>query len=144
MISFSKSIHIDRPQQEIFDYLTDPSNDAKWRSSAVSSEWVSEDPPGVGSKLKSVDRMLGREMESTIEITAWDPPKKFGQKALGGPVPFEFTVRLAPHGDGTHVTIDGQAEIGGFFKIAEGLAGKQFENQVENDIASLKRALEGG
>lgn len=144
MISFSKNIHIDRTQQEVFDYLSDPSNDSKWRSSAVSSEWISDGPPGVGSKLKSVDRMLGREMESTIEITAWDPPKSFAQKALGGPVPFEFTVTLEPHGDGTHVTIDGQAEIGGFFKIAEGLAGKQFENQIEDDIAGLKRALEGG
>lgn len=144
MISFTKSIHIDRPQEEVFDYLSDPSNDSEWRSSAVSSEWITEGPPGVGSQLKSVDRMLGREMESTSEITAWDPPHKLGQKAMGGPVPFEFTVTLEPHGDATHVTIDGQAEIGGFFKIAEGLAGKQFEKQIETDIAGLKRVLEGG
>jgi hypothetical protein len=38
----------------------------------------------------------------------------------------------------------GQAEMGGFFKIAEGLAGRQLEKQIEKDLAGLKRALEGG
>lgn len=35
------------------------------------------------------------------------------------------------------MTISGQAEIGGFFKLAEGLAGKQLEKQMEADAAAL-------
>ena len=77
MINFSRTIHIERSQHEVFDFMADPSNDTKWRDSAVSSEWVSEGPIGVGSKLKSVDKLLGRKIESTSEVTVWDPPHRF-------------------------------------------------------------------
>jgi carbon monoxide dehydrogenase subunit G len=144
MITFEKTIFINRPQQEIFEFLSNPANDPKWRDSAVSAEWVSEGPAGVGSKLKSVDKLLGRQIESTSEITAWDPPNKYGQKTLGGPVPFAFTITLEAQGDGTQLTMNSQAELGGFFKMAEGLVGKQLEKQIETDFNGLKRVLEEG
>ncbi len=40
--------------------------------------------------------------------------------------------------------MDGQAEFGGFFKMAEGLVGKQLEKQLDTDFNGLKRALEEG
>jgi hypothetical protein len=144
MFKFKKSYFIDRPQQEIFDFATNPANDTKWRESAVSAEWASEGPPGVGSKLRSVDKLMGRKIESVSVITAWDPPNVYGQKADSGPVPFEMTIKLEPEGSGTRLSVEGQAEIGGFFKLAEGLAGKQLEKQLDTDFNGLKRVLEGG
>lgn len=144
MFKFKKSYFIDRPQQEVFDFASNPANDTRWRQSAVSAEWASDGPPGVGSKLRSVDKLLGREMESTSVITAWDPPSVYGQKADGGPVPFEMTIKLEQEGSGTRLNVEGQAEIGGFFKIAEGLAGKQLEKQLDTDFNGLKRVLEAG
>jgi carbon monoxide dehydrogenase subunit G len=144
MIKFEKSYYIGRPKQEVFDFITDPANDTKWRESAGSAEWVSEGPIGVGSTLQSVDKFLGREIESTAEITAWDPPNKYGQKTLSGPVPLEFTIFLESEGSGTQLTLEGQAEIGGFFKMAEGLVGRQLEKQLDTDFNGLKRMLEDG
>jgi carbon monoxide dehydrogenase subunit G len=143
MYQFEKTIDIDRPQQEVFDFLSDLSNDTKWRDSAVSSELQSEGPMGVGSKIHSVDKIMGRKIESTAEISVWDPPNRYGQKTLGGPVPFEFTIQLRPEGEGTHLTMQGQAEMGGFFKMAEGLVGRQLEKQLDTDLQGLKRVLEG-
>lgn len=142
MITFSKSVFIDRPPQEVFEFASDPTNDPKWRDSAVSAEWISEGPPGVGSKLRSVDKLIGREIESTAEITAWDPPNKYGQKAEGGPIPFEMTISLEPQDGGTLLKLDGQAEAGGFFKMAEGLVGKQLKKQLEKDLQGLKEVME--
>lgn len=144
MFTFSKSFYIERPQQEVFDFMADPANDTKWRDSAVSSEWASEGPVGVGSQLRTVDKLLGRKIESTSEVTSWDPPHTYGQKTVGGPAPFEFTVTLEPKGSGTQLTMAGQAELGGFFKMAEGLVGKQLEKQLDTDLAGLKRVLEEG
>lgn len=143
MFQFEKTIHINRPQQEVFDFLSDPANDTKWRDSAVSSEVQSEGPMGVGSKIHSVDKLMGRKLESTAEISAWDPPNRYGQKTMGGPMPFEFTIQLTPDGEGTQLTMQGQAELGGFFKMAEGLVGRQMEKQLNTDLQGLKRALEG-
>ncbi len=142
MIEFSKSYHIKRPQQEVFDFMADPANDSKWRDSAVSAEWEGDGPIQVGSRLKTVDKLMGREIESTAEVTAYDPPNKYGQKTIAGPMPFEFTVTLKPEDGGTQVTMAGQAEVGGFFKLAEGLVGKQLEKQLDTDFNGLKKLLE--
>ena len=86
--------------------------------------------------------MLGRKTEATVEVTKWNPPKQSGNKTIGGPVPVEVTTTFEAQEDGTLVTIAGQAEFGGFFKMAEGLVGKQVEKQLASDLSSLKLLLE--
>jgi len=87
---------------------------------------------------------MGRKIESTSEVTVYDPPNKYGLKTLGGLVPFEFTMTLEPEGGGTRLTMEGQAEVGGFFKVAEGLVRRQLEKQLEADFAGQKRVLNRG
>ena len=144
MITFENSLFINRPQQEVFDYLSNPANDAQWQSSTEVSEWTSEGPPGVGSTQRSVNKFLGRKIELTSEVTIWDPPNQIGVKSVGGPIPFEGTVKFESQENGTQVTQSVQAEIGGFFKIAEGLVGKQLEKQLAADFDALKLLLEAG
>ncbi len=144
MIKFEKRYYIDRPKQEVFDFVTDPANDTKWRDSASSAEWISEGPVGVGSTQRSVDKFLGRKIELTTEVTAWDPPNKYGLKTLSGPIPTESTITFESEGSGTQLTINGQVEFGGFFKMTEGLVGKQVEKQLDTDFNGLKRVLEEG
>ncbi len=142
MYTFERSIHIDRPQQEVFDFVTNPANDPKWQGTSEGSEWTSEGPIGVGSTQRSVNRFMGRKLEGTTEVTVWDPPHQIAQKSVGGPIPFEMTLRFDSMGGGTHLTISGQAEIGGFFKLGEGLVGKQLEKQMESDFNTLKDVME--
>ena len=142
MYTFESSLFINRPPQEVFDFLTNPANDPQWRSSAVSGEWTSEGPVGVGSTFRSVDKFLGRKIESTNEVTIWDPPNQFSSKSVGGSMPFEGTMKLESKENGTQLTLGGQAELGGLFKIAEGLAGKQIEKQLVADFDALKLVME--
>lgn len=144
MYTFEKTITINRPQQEVFDYLTDPANDGKWRKTSVSSEWTSDGPVGVGSTQHSVDKFLGRNIESDSEITVWDPPNEYGWKSIGGPIPYELSMKFTPDGEGTQISFGGQAELGGFLKLAEGMAGKQMEKQMDDDFNNLKKVLEAG
>lgn len=144
MHKFEKSIFINRPQQEVFDYVTDPANDAEWIGPSEGAEWTSEDPVGVGSTQRSVNKFMGRKIEDTSEVTAWDPPNEYAQKSVGGPAPFEMKLKLSPKDDGTQLELSGQAEFGGFFKLAEGLVGKQLEKQMESDLKTLKRLMEEG
>ena len=89
MFTIEKSIFIDRPQQEVFDYTSDPANHQKWQSQALSAEWSSEGPHGVGSNQRSVMRFLGRDIETNLQITVWDPPNQFSFKSVSGPIPHE-------------------------------------------------------
>jgi len=144
MYKFEKNVFINRPQQEVFDFVTNLANDTQWQSGVELSEWTSDGPPAVGSTHKVVRNMLGRNMEATIVVTSWDPPNQWGNKSDGGPVPFEGMQKFEAQDGGTLMTFSAQAELGGFFKLAEGLVGKQIEKQIETDSAKLKKLLEAG
>ena len=142
MVTFGKELVINRTQQDVFDFMSDPANGSQWQSSTVSAEWTSEDPIGVGSNQYSVTRFLGRKIDSTLELTTWDPPNRYSFKVVSGPIPFEASIEFAQEENGTKVTFSGNAEVGGFFKIAEGLVGRQFQKQIDTDWDALKLILE--
>jgi carbon monoxide dehydrogenase subunit G len=144
MIKMEHTIFINRPQQEVWDFISDPANRLHWVSGAESAEWASEGPPGVGSIGRSTAKFLGRKMESKSEITIWDPPNQHGLKSIGGPVPFEEIIKLESRENGTQLTSTSQMEVGGFFKMAEGLVRKQTEKAVVASAQALKRVLEEG
>ena len=144
MIKIEKSVLINKPQQEVFDFVTNLSNDSKWQSSIESVERVSDGPIGVGSTWRYVGKFLGRKNETEIQMTSYDPPRQSSVKAVSGPIPFENTHKFQKQDGGTLLTFTGQAEFGGFFKMAEGLVGKQMEKQMDADGAALKKLLESG
>jgi carbon monoxide dehydrogenase subunit G len=46
--------------------------------------------------------------------------------------------------NGTQLSVRAHLEIGGFFKMAEGLVGKQAKKQIDADFEALERFLEAG
>ena len=142
MFTFDKSLFINRPPQEVFDFLTNPATFAQWEGSTESSEWTSEGPPGVGSTRRSVHRFLGRKIEGIDEFTIWDPPHRYGIKCVMGPISLQGKIKLESQGNGTQLAETIQVESGGFFKIAERLIGRQIETQFDTNLATVKRMLE--
>lgn len=142
MFEFENAVFIQRSPQEVFDVITDPAKAAKWQSSAESGEWTSDGPYGVGSTWKSKIKFMGRDIESDLEITEWESPSLVSFKTLDGPVPMQAANTLEAQDNGTLLTIKVKVEFGGFFKMAEGLAGKQVVKQVENDNKTLKQLME--
>jgi carbon monoxide dehydrogenase subunit G len=144
MIKLEHSFFINRNPEDVYNYMTNPANNSQWQSGTEYAEWASDGPTGVGSTIKVVTKFLGRKIEAELEITDWDPPNQVGLKSVSGPIPFENVVTLEAQGDGTNVTQIIQAEVGGFFKMAEGLVGKQMQKTFETNSAALKLLLESG
>ena len=142
MISFTVTTFIDRPQQEVFDFMSDPANFAQWQSGTESGGWASEGPVAVGSISHVEARMLGRKLVMDSEITQWEPPSSWGMKGSSGPMSFENTNRFEPKDGDTLLTRDFSGEVGGFLKMAEGVALKKLKKSVEGDSKALKTLLE--
>lgn len=143
MITFENSIFINRPPQTIFDYVADPANAHKWQSQMVAVEWISEGPPSVGSRQRGLSRFLGRDIEVISEFTVWDPPHQHVFKIVDGPIQLEGGMRFEAQENGTTVTMSGQSDLSGVFKLAEGLIKKQMERQFDTNLEALKILMEG-
>ena len=59
MGKFTLSVFINRSQQDVFDFLSNPANLSKWNSDFESAEWTSSDVPGIGSTYRVLARMPG-------------------------------------------------------------------------------------
>jgi uncharacterized protein YndB with AHSA1/START domain len=143
MSTFTVTTMINRPVQEVFDFMTNPANSTKWQNGTESAKWASEGPVGAGSVMHTVGRMMGREFVMDAEITQWDPPRLWGLKSNSGPIKFEGTNKFESKDGGTLIVQNFEGQMGGFLKLAEGLAVKQMEKQIAADGNKLKMLLEG-
>lgn len=133
---------IDRPPQEVFDYMSDVTNFPEWQADTVSAEWLAEGPIGVGSKATSEARMMGIKMKADFEITNWDPPSSWGMKGGIGPMTFENLNRFESQDGGTQMVQEFQGELSGFLRFAEGMVLRRLTKQVAKDGQALKALLE--
>jgi uncharacterized membrane protein len=138
------TVVVERPPDEVFAFLTDLASVPEWQSGAVEVRQLEREPSiGVGTKYVEVLKFLGRQFEATIEVTEYEPGRRFSIKTLSGPIPFQVEHTLEPsNGGGTRLRVTLEGEPGGLFKIAEPLVMRNAQRQVANDFATLKRLVE--
>lgn len=141
MFTVENTVTIGKPVSEVFAFINAPDSSPKWQSGVDAVEY---DGPmqAVGTQYTEVRKFMGREMRTTLEITALEPDRKFAAKTLSGPVSYEVTVTFEADNGGTKMTTVVTAEPGGFFKLAEGAVKKQLEESLAQDGETLKKLLE--
>src|SRR5437588_3393233 len=87
---------VQRPVEEVFAYLTDAANLPEWQSGAIEGRMETPGPVAVGSRLVEVRKFLGRRIESKLEVTDYEPNRRFGFKTVSGPIPFRVDHTLEP------------------------------------------------
>ena len=147
MQKFILSVFINRSQQDVFDFLSDPANLSKWDSDFESAEWTSSDAPGIGSTYRASGRRLGSQKDGWFEIVQWNRPDRYSYKVKERMFLFEHaetTITLKPKDNGTEATFEYQFEIMGRLKFAEGIVAKMGKKRIEGNLDTAKRLLEAG
>lgn len=143
MIEFKQSVVIDRPVEDVFPFATDLDTHAQWMVGLLESAHTSEGPISVGTGYRYTVQLLGRTVETTGEVTKYEPNRKYSWKATTGPFPvFEGSFLFDAVDGSTKVTMVAEGELGGFFKLAEPLAAGMVRRQLESSLSNLKDVLE--
>lgn len=142
MITFEKSVVINRPADEVFEYVADGESFSQWATEIVESKKTSDGPLAVGTTYTHVAQMLGRRIENHYEVTEYEANRKISMKSTSGPVPAEFTMIVASVDGSSKFTIRAEAEVAGFFKLAEPLVARTMKRQQDANLANLKDLLE--
>jgi len=130
------TVEIARTPEEVFDYLTDPSNLPAWQSGVHSARRD-------GDRIHESRHLLGRELSTTLAIDEEERPRLFVIRALDSPVPFSVRHELAPRAEGgTRMTVVGEGDAGMLPGFAAGIMARRAEKQFRKDFERLKRLLE--
>ena len=138
------SVVIGRPVEEVFAFATDPENDPLWQSTSLETEQTSGGPVGVGTTFRNISKFLGRRIETAYEVTEMEHPRRQCVRIVSGPIPGSGCYLFEPAEGGTRFTQTFDAEVGGFFRLAEPLVARAIRRQTEADMATLKDVLEAG
>jgi uncharacterized membrane protein len=143
MVRIEVTAVIKRPVAEVFEFIVNNENDVLWQAGVLESSDLSTVTPEVGATYTQVAKLLGRRVETTNEVTAYELNRIYNFKSISGPIPTEGSVTCEAVAQGeTQVTLVGQAEVGGFFKLAEPLVARMLQREWDTNMANLKDLLE--
>ena len=140
MIEVEHTLEIARPIDEVFGYLTDVARIPEWQASAEEAKL--EGALGAGARIREVRSFMGRRAASTMEITEYDPPKRFSLHSIDGPITYAVEHALEAVDGGTRMTLTGRGETNRVPRLMLGTVRRTIERQFVKDLETLKRRLE--
>ena len=135
-------VDIARTPEEVFAYLTDVSNLPAWQSGVSRAQMEDGGEPRAGARIRESRTMLGRELDTTLQVEEYEAPRLFVLRALNSPVPFSVRHELEERDGGTRLTVVGEGDTGFLPGFASGLMARRAERQFRKDFERLKRLLE--
>jgi uncharacterized protein YndB with AHSA1/START domain len=90
------TIEVARPPDEVFAYVTDPSRFTEWQLGVVSGRIDGDGPTRVGSRCVTTRRIGGSNRTTTSEITEVEPPRRWADRGLDGPIRAKVEVGVEP------------------------------------------------
>ena len=142
MIEVEHTVEIGRPVEEVFAYLTDVSRLPEWQASAASAELEGELRDG--ALVREVRTFMGRRAASTLEVTEYEPPRRFSLRVVEGPIRYSVEHGLEALDGRTRVTFVGRGETHGIPRLMQGTVRRAVERQFVKDLEEFKRILESG
>ena len=142
MATVDHTFTVDAPAAVVFAYLTDREKATVWQASLLEARFSPDEPVHKGTEIHEVRKLLGRKIESTVEVTEFETDRVFGGRVRSGPVPWQFRYRFEEADGSTRIDFHMEGEPGGFFRLAEPLVVRTVQKQLENDLSTLKELIE--
>jgi uncharacterized protein YndB with AHSA1/START domain len=146
MGSITASTEVTRPAAEAFAYVTDPATMSEWQEGCLRGR-MDGAPTRVGSKCITVRRIGGREREVVTEITEYQPPRRWADRGISGPIRAMVAVTVQPLADGSRsqVTIELDFTGHGIGRLLVPLVvRRQAAGEMPDNMNRLKQRLESG
>jgi uncharacterized protein YndB with AHSA1/START domain len=140
--SIDHTVTLRAPAAEVFEYLTDPEKATAWQSSLVDAHFSPAGRMQLGTRITEVRKVLGRKLESTVDVTEFEPPRRFGGRVVAGPVQWEFRYTLAESEGSTTLSFDLEGDPGRFLGPAKPLVLRAMKKQLVGDFSRLKEIAE--
>ncbi|HWD70734.1 MAG TPA: SRPBCC family protein [Solirubrobacteraceae bacterium] len=100
MAPIVSTLELARPADEVFAYVTDPGHMPEWQQGCISGA-LDGAQTHVGSRCTTIRRIGGGERAVTTEITEYDPPRRWADRGIDGPIRAMVEVTVEPLADGT-------------------------------------------
>jgi uncharacterized membrane protein len=141
-IHVTDSVIIAKPVAQVFAFVADHQNLPAWTVGVEESQRLTDGPPASGSRYRVVGRLLGRTIESSYQVTAFEPERSFEGTMTSPVFGFIEQYRFEPAEQGTRVSMTATVEPHGVFRFLTPIMTAGIRRQVGADHRRLKAVLE--
>ncbi|MGH3050931.1 MAG: SRPBCC family protein [Gaiellaceae bacterium] len=141
MIRATWSVRIERPAEEVFDYIADVDHEPEWNPRVSNVVRTSPGPIGLGAVWEGDNRRIGHQV-ATIEV--YERPRLLSFESRSPRAELRIRFELEPDGDGaTLVTCAGELTTKGPLRLLEPLLARTTRRRSRHERpAALKAVLE--
>ncbi len=141
MIQHEVSVHLNRPIDQVFAFLTDARNLLTWQSNLIEIEQLTEGPPRAGTRIREVRRIGRGPSEILADITVFEPNKRFDTKTVTKPQ-VSISYSFEAEDGGTRLKFKFVMLTSGMMRLLEPLIGRSIRKQFTSDFEKLQHVLE--
>jgi hypothetical protein len=144
-LDVTATIQIDAAPDAVAAVEFDPSRDPEWIGGVTSAEHLTEEPFGVGSRVRRLGAFLGRPIEWVMQVEAFEPGRLVAMHALKSPFPMDVDYVIEPlqGGHAAQASIRIRGEGRGMYGLPGRLTGPLVRRSVQSDLRRLKQIVEG-
>jgi uncharacterized protein YndB with AHSA1/START domain len=143
MVHIEGEIFIDRPVEEVFDFVADERNEPRYNTQVRRAEKISEGPIGAGTQYRAEVVSGGRAVPMVIEVTAYERPRRLASTTRMSSMDIRYTLTFEPVSEGTRMRWVGDVAPKGFLRLLAPLVAWMGRRQELRIWTGLKRLLEG-
>jgi carbon monoxide dehydrogenase subunit G len=136
------NIVINRPLEEVFDFVADERNEPRYNPQMTRAEKISPGPIGIRTQFHSVMTGVGGAADMTIEFTAFERPKRIAETTHLSNMDIMGELLFEPVPRGTRMTWIWDIQPRGLLKLMGPLVRRMGERQERTIWTGLKQVLE--
>jgi hypothetical protein len=141
-LSFERTFTVRGPADEVFDFLADNRNEARWNKYLARVEQVSPGAIGLGTRFKDVARMMGLHMSFGLTIGEYQRPRRVTQEGRFGPVAFVLSYSVEAQDSQAQVTLRFEGRMNALARPLVPLMSRVFQHRFDAVIPVLVELLE--
>lgn len=114
MISFDTNMRVEHPIEDVFAFVSNPTQFPLWNSAVQAVHRTSGETGEPGSTYSMERELPTGQVENALEVFAREHPSEFGIRTTSGPTPFSYRYRFTSDGADTVVHLDATVELPGW------------------------------
>jgi hypothetical protein len=142
MLHIEGEIVINRPVEEVFDFVADERNEPRYNRQMRRAEQLTEGPIGTGTRFRAEMVSMGRPVEMVIEFTGYERPRRLLSSTHMSAMDTSGGLTFDPIPEGTRMRWSWDLQTRGALKLMGPMVTRMGRNQEQRIWTGLKRLLE--
>jgi Polyketide cyclase / dehydrase and lipid transport len=138
----SHSVVINRPQKEVFEFVSTFENDTKWWKAVDHTDKITPGPMGVGTVFHQTATVMGIKVINKLTVTEYVPYEYVRYINESKQLAYSLLYKYDKVGGGTKFTLEADLKMQGVLAMLAPLTMSFLKGQLEKFFNILKNYME--